>query len=84
MYPPSQHYCTLSSCTVAISGALKYTNTSNATIIAMLLCHPQISNIYPNLIRIACRYMCQINTDPMKSQVGYLDVVGEYSILKVA
>lgn len=21
-------------------------------------------------------YMCQINTDPMKSQVGYLDVVG--------
>lgn len=23
-------------------------------------------------------YMCQINTDPMKSQVGYLDVVGEY------
>lgn len=24
-------------------------------------------------------YMCQINTDPMKSQVGYLDVVGEYS-----
>ncbi|KAH0811456.1 hypothetical protein GEV33_011335 [Tenebrio molitor] len=22
-------------------------------------------------------YMCQINTDPMKSQVGYLDVVGE-------
>lgn len=24
-------------------------------------------------------YMCQINTDPMKSQVAYLDVVGEYS-----
>lgn len=23
-------------------------------------------------------YMCQINTDPMKSQVGYLDVVGRY------
>lgn len=23
-------------------------------------------------------YMCQINTDPMKSQVGYLDVVGEF------
>uniref|UniRef100_A0A1B0DRB2 Uncharacterized protein n=1 Tax=Phlebotomus papatasi TaxID=29031 RepID=A0A1B0DRB2_PHLPP len=22
-------------------------------------------------------YMCQINTDPMKSQMGYLDVVGE-------
>lgn len=22
-------------------------------------------------------YMCQINTDPMKSQVGYLDVVGK-------
>lgn len=22
-------------------------------------------------------YMCQINTDPMKSQNGYLDVVGE-------
>lgn len=21
-------------------------------------------------------YMCQINTDPMKSQMGYLDVVG--------
>lgn len=21
-------------------------------------------------------YMCQINTDPMKSQIGYLDVVG--------
>lgn len=25
-------------------------------------------------------YMCQINTDPMKSQVGYLDVVGEWSV----
>lgn len=24
-------------------------------------------------------YMCQINTDPMKNQVGYLDIVGEYS-----
>lgn len=23
-------------------------------------------------------YMCQINTDPMKSQNGYLEVVGEY------
>jgi hypothetical protein len=23
-------------------------------------------------------YMCQINTDPMKSQVGYLEVVGEF------
>lgn len=22
-------------------------------------------------------YMCQINTDPMKSQLGYLDVVGK-------
>lgn len=22
-------------------------------------------------------YMCQMNTDPMKSQMGYLDVVGE-------
>lgn len=22
-------------------------------------------------------YMCQINTDPMKSQLGYLNVVGE-------
>lgn len=22
-------------------------------------------------------YMCQINTDPMKSQTGFLDVVGE-------
>lgn len=27
-------------------------------------------------------YMCQINTDPMKSQVGYLDVVGMYKYLK--
>lgn len=25
-------------------------------------------------------YMCQINTDPMKSQVGYLDVVGEWGL----
>lgn len=24
-------------------------------------------------------YMCQINTDPMKSQVGYLEVVGKLS-----
>lgn len=24
-------------------------------------------------------YMCQINTDPMKSQVVYLQVVGKYS-----
>lgn len=24
-------------------------------------------------------YMCQINTDPMKSQVGYLEVVGEWT-----
>lgn len=23
-------------------------------------------------------YMCQINTDPMKSQVGFLDVVGKF------
>lgn len=23
-------------------------------------------------------YMCQINTDPMKSQVGYLDIVGKW------
>ena len=23
-------------------------------------------------------YMCQINTDPMKSQVGYLEVVGKW------
>ncbi|KAK6629809.1 hypothetical protein RUM43_003629 [Polyplax serrata] len=23
-------------------------------------------------------YMCQINTDPMKSQVGYIEIVGEY------
>jgi hypothetical protein len=22
-------------------------------------------------------YMCQINTDPMKSQIGYLEVVGK-------
>lgn len=26
-------------------------------------------------------YMCQINTDPMKSQMGYLDVVGECSTM---
>lgn len=26
-------------------------------------------------------YMCQINTDPMKSQVGYLDVVGMLFLL---
>lgn len=26
-------------------------------------------------------YMCQINTDPMKSQVGYLQVVGEFTLL---
>lgn len=25
-------------------------------------------------------YMCQINTDPMKSQVAYLDVVGKWLI----
>lgn len=25
-------------------------------------------------------YMCQINTDPMKSQLGYLDVVGKFDI----
>lgn len=25
-------------------------------------------------------YMCQINTDPMKSQLAYLDVVGEYGV----
>lgn len=25
-------------------------------------------------------YMCQINTDPMKSQIGYLDVVGKFFI----
>lgn len=23
-------------------------------------------------------YMCQINTDPMKNQVGYLNVVGKF------
>lgn len=29
-------------------------------------------------------YMCQINTDPMKSQMGYLDVVGtNHEILSV-
>lgn len=28
-------------------------------------------------------YMCQINTDPMKSQTGYLDVVGELFLLFV-
>lgn len=27
-------------------------------------------------------YMCQINTDPMKNQVGYLNVVGEFSAIK--
>lgn len=25
-------------------------------------------------------YMCQINTDPMKSQIAYLDVVGKFSL----
>lgn len=25
-------------------------------------------------------YMCQVNTNPMISQVGYLQVVGEYNI----
>ena len=25
-------------------------------------------------------YMCQINTDPMKNQVGYLNVVGEFQL----
>lgn len=25
-------------------------------------------------------YMCQINTDPMKSQIAYLDVVGKFFI----
>lgn len=25
-------------------------------------------------------YMCQINTDPMKNQVGYLNVVGKQKI----
>lgn len=29
-------------------------------------------------------YMCQINTDPMKSQTGYLDVVGKtFEILNI-
>lgn len=27
-------------------------------------------------------YMCQINTDPMKSQMGYLDVVGKKDLLQ--
>lgn len=27
-------------------------------------------------------YMCQINTDPMKSQTGFLDVVGMYILIK--
>lgn len=27
-------------------------------------------------------YMCQINTDPMKSQVGYLDVVGAFQVCR--
>lgn len=26
--------------------------------------------------------MCQINTDPMKSQIGYLDVVGKEEFKK--
>lgn len=26
-------------------------------------------------------YMCQVNTDPMISQIGYLQVVGEYVIM---
>jgi len=25
-------------------------------------------------------YMCQINTDPMKSQIGYLEVVGSFIV----
>lgn len=25
-------------------------------------------------------YMCQINTDPMKSQIGYLEVVGKHIV----
>lgn len=28
-------------------------------------------------------YMCQLNTDPMKSQTAYLDVVGKYNIMYV-
>lgn len=28
-------------------------------------------------------YMCQINTDPMKSQVGYLTVVGKFYIISL-
>lgn len=28
-------------------------------------------------------YMCQINTDPMKSQVGYLNVVGKLVYLQI-
>lgn len=30
---------------------------------------------FPSLPDYMFRYMCQINTDPMKSQMGYLDVV---------
>lgn len=29
-------------------------------------------------------YMCQINTDPMKSQMGYLDVVGKKDLPQTA
>jgi len=28
-------------------------------------------------------YMCQVNTNPMISQVGYLQVVGEYAFIRV-
>jgi hypothetical protein len=27
-------------------------------------------------------YMCQVNTDPMRNQLAYLDVVGEFSFLQ--
>jgi len=58
--------------------SLKYEKSS--TLIATLF-NLLLANIYNHLIPKICivfRYMCQINTDPMKSQVGYLDVVGEY------
>lgn len=28
-------------------------------------------------------YMCQINTDPMKSQLGYLNIVGKFDLLGI-
>lgn len=39
----------------------------------------QHTNMRESLIKIHSRYyMCQVNTNPMISQVGYLQVVGEW------